>query len=35
MRRYLAYLALGLGLLSVLPPILEDLGVKGLARYLG
>ncbi len=35
MRRYLAYLALGLLLLLALPPLLEDLGVKSLARYLG
>lgn len=34
MRRYLAYLAFGLLLLLALPPLLEDLGVKGLARYL-
>lgn len=34
MRRYLAYLFAGLGLLLALPPLLEDLGVRGAGRYL-
>ncbi|MGC8968671.1 MAG: hypothetical protein ACP5JV_10280, partial [Thermus sp.] len=34
MRRYLAYLLAGLGLLLALPPLLEDLGVRGAGRFL-
>ncbi|PZA06665.1 MULTISPECIES: mechanosensitive ion channel family protein [unclassified Meiothermus] len=34
MRQYLLYLALGLGLLLTLPPLVEDLGLKRVTPYL-
>jgi small-conductance mechanosensitive channel len=35
MRRYLAYLALGLLVLLALPPLVEEVGLPGARRYLG